>query len=195
MNALMKRLLIPLFALAILVSCTPAKQGASSATVEEKATQAVQALKRKDLKALAALVHPVQGLRFTPYTYVNGGRNVFIYANDLPTALQDLNYHTWGEHAGSGEPITMTFAEYYDRFVYDEDYASAPEVTWDEPMDHGSMIDNAADAYPGSRIVEYHFPGFDEQYGGMDWRSLRLVWQELDGVPYLVGIIHDEWTP
>jgi hypothetical protein len=44
-------------------------------------------------------------------------------------------------------------------------------------------------------IVEYYFPGFDPQYGGMDWRSLRLVFSDHGGTWYLAGIIHDEWTP
>jgi len=42
--------------------------------------------------------------------------------------------------------------------------------------------------------VEYHFPGIDPQYGGLDWRSLRLVFQQSGGEWYLVGIIHDQWT-
>jgi hypothetical protein len=44
-------------------------------------------------------------------------------------------------------------------------------------------------------IVEYYFPGFDPQYGGMDWRSLKLVFSQADGSWNLAGIIHDEWTP
>ena len=48
---------------------------------------------------------------------------------------------------------------------------------------------------PGrAMVVEYHFPGFDPQYGGLDWASLRLVFQEFEGRWVLVGIIHDEWT-
>jgi len=30
-------------------------------------------------------------------------------------------------------------------------------------------------------VVEYHFPGIDPQYGGLDWRSLRLVFQQSGG--------------
>jgi hypothetical protein len=28
----------------------------------------------------------------------------------------------------------------------------------------------------------------------MDWRSLRLVFEEQGGSWYLVGIVHDQWT-
>ena len=43
-----------------------------------------------------------------------------------------------------------------------------------------------------------HFPGFDKKYGGMDWESLRLVFEDatLGGGTelMLVGIVHAQWT-
>jgi hypothetical protein len=42
--------------------------------------------------------------------------------------------------------------------------------------------------------VEYYFPGFEAQYEGMDWKSLRLVFEQHQGSWKLVGIIHNEWT-
>lgn len=187
----MKRFLIPLFALALLTACG---DNTSNTSVEARAEATVQALEAKDLETLSSLVHPIKGVRFTPYTYVNGGRNIFFYAKDIPHALDDPTYHRWGEHDGTGDPIYMTFAQYYNQFVYNHDYINAPEVTWNQRMEHGNSIDNAPEAYPGSEIVEYHFSGFNEQFGGLDWASLRLVFEELDGVWYLVGIINDQWT-
>jgi len=184
----MKRLLVPLFALALLAAC-------NANSLEKRAEKAIKAIEGKNMEVLADLVHPVKGVRFTPYTFVNGGRNIFFYAKDLPGAMGDNTVHRWGEHDGTGEPIFLTFAQYYEEFVYDHDYANAEEILWNEHMEHGSMIDNASEAYPGSQIVEYHFHGFDEQYDGMDWSSLRLVWEEFDGSWYLVGIIHDQWSP
>ena len=40
------------------------------------------------------------------------------------------------------------------------------------------------------RIMKVLVRDFD----GMDWKSLRLVFQEKDNIWYLVGIIHDGWT-
>ena len=183
----MKKLLLPLLALALLAGC--------GSPVEKSAKTAIEALKEKDMDTLASLVHPVKGVTFTPYTYVDKGRNIFFYAKDIEDAMGDSTLHRWGDHDGSGSPIYLTFADYYDQFVYDHDYARAKEVTWNRKMEHGSTMDNASDAYPNSQIVEYYFPGFEEQYGGMDWVSLRLVWEEFDGSWYLVGIIHDQWGP
>ncbi len=89
----------------------------------------------------------------------------------------------------------MSFLDYYSKFIYDEDFANAPQVAMNHRLSTGNSIDNSTEFYPGSMIVEYYFPGFDPQYGGMDWRSLRLVFSEYNSTWYLVGIIHDEWTP
>ncbi|HYF94322.1 MAG TPA: hypothetical protein VD969_19050 [Symbiobacteriaceae bacterium] len=56
------------------------------------------------------------------------------------------------------------------------------------------MTDNWRAAYPDGFMVEFHFPGFEAKYGGMDWRSLRLVYERLGNAWFLVGIIHGQWT-
>ena len=56
------------------------------------------------------------------------------------------------------------------------------------------MINNIPDFYPGGMMVEYHFPGIDPEYGGLDWRSLRLVFIPYGEDWFLVGVVHDEWT-
>ena len=48
--------------------------------------------------------------------------------------------------------------------------------------------------YQSAVVVEFYFPGFDPQYAGMDWRSLRLVFMQQGSDWFLVGIIHDQWT-
>ncbi len=53
---------------------------------------------------------------------------------------------------------------------------------------------NNFEIYSNAIIVEFHFSGFDSKYEGMDWESLRLVFEEKDGTWYLIGIIHDQWT-
>jgi hypothetical protein len=146
------------------------------------------------MEALADLVHPSRGVRFSPYAYVQDTHQVFT-AGEVRGLLQDPTAYVWGVYDGSGEPIRATFAEYYEEFVYDVDFADAPEVSYNRRLGgHGGTIDNAREFYPGSTVVEYHIPGVDPQYEGLDWRSLRLVFQQQDGSWYLVGIIHDEWT-
>jgi len=95
---------------------------------------------------------------------------------------------------GTGDPIGLTPAQYCQRFIYDRDYTQAREVSYNRPLGQGNSLNNSLAVYPRAAIVEYHFPGFDPQYGGMDWRSLRLVFERKGRAWYLVGIIHAEWT-
>jgi hypothetical protein len=108
--------------------------------------------------------------------------------------MQDQTKYTWGKSMGTGEPITLTFAEYYQGFVYGADFMKAPKVGYNTVIGRGNTINNWPEVYPNGIMVEYHFPGFDEKFQGMDWRSLRLVFEREKEIWYLVGIINDQWT-
>lgn len=155
----------------------------------------VDALARQDWQMLSTMVAP-SGVRFTPYTHVNVQTDQTFSPADIAAFGSDQTVKNWGIQEGSGEPILLTNMQYVDRYLWDHDYRTASDVRWNAIQDHGSMIDNVQDVYPGATVVEYHFPGFDPQYGGLDWRSLRLVLAQGDtGEWVLHGIIHDEWTP
>jgi len=47
--------------------------------------------------------------------------------------------------------------------------------------------------YQNDDYVEFYHNG-SEQYSGMDWRAMRLVFDEYKGRRYLVAIISDQWT-
>jgi hypothetical protein len=153
----------------------------------------IEALKAKDMGKLASFIHPAAGVRFSPYVNVKDTDLVFT-PDQLAGAMQDSKNYVWGVFDGSGAPIELTFSDYYAKFVYSMDFASAAEVSYNHILSIGNMIDNSRDFYPNSIIVEYFLPGTDPQYGGMDWQSLRLVFQTIDNQWYLVGIIHSQWT-
>lgn len=88
----------------------------------------------------------------------------------------------------------MTFAEYYRKFVYDQDYIHPEQTAVNHRIGQGNTIDNSRQVYPNATLVEYHLSGFDPQYQGMDWKSLRIVLEKDAGQWYVVGIIHDQWT-
>lgn len=56
------------------------------------------------------------------------------------------------------------------------------------------MLENQFEVYENPIIVEYYFSGFDPEYEGIDWRSLRLVFEQYEGSWKLVGIINNQWT-
>lgn len=175
--------------------------GVTGEAIAARAAQAILALRDRDMRTLANLVHPAEGLRFSPYGYVRAsagapeGQDLVFSAAEVAGLWSDPTVYTWGSAAGSGAPIELTFADYYDEYVYDVDFAQPDVVGFDVTIGTGNTIDNIAEVYPGAFTVEYHFEGFDPQYAGLDWRSLRLIFQETGGTWYLVGVVHDEWTP
>lgn len=174
--------------------------GWASDSVAARAAQSILALKNRDWGTLSGLVHPAKGVRLSPYTHVRanpgdpGGMDLVFSAAQVTGLWSDPTVYHWGTFDGSGEPIDYTFRQYYDRFIYDVDFARPDVAGFNQTVGQGNTPNNIASVYPGAQTVEYHFEGFDAQYAGLDWRSLRLVLEELGGTWYLVGIVHDEWT-
>ena len=157
------------------------------------ANEIMYAIKNREFDLLSTYVHPDKGLRFTPYTYVRDVDLVF-RPEQVSDLLTDPTEYLWGYFDGTGFDIRLSFQDYYLAFVYDEDYAQPQFVGFNEIIGRGNTINNIAEFYPDAQVVEYHFFGFEPRYAGMDWRSLRLILEQADGVWYLVGIVHDEWT-
>lgn len=176
---------------------TPAPPATSDPNrlLADRAKEAVTALQGKDLTRLAALVHPEKGVRWSPYGYVRTEENGDLVspAEKVGGLFQDGKVYTWGIFDGSGAPIEMTFTDYYQRFVYDRNFAAAPTVATNQIVGQGNTRVNLSEAYPSGGFVEYHFPGTQEN-AGHDWASLRLVFEQKDGQWYLVGVVHDQWT-
>ena len=162
--------------------------------IKERATEAIEALKNKDMAKLASLVHPDKGVGFAPYSYIDD-TNLTLTREELENALTDSTIRTWGAYDGTGDPMALTFAEYFDKFIYNHDFAAAPNINYNQFKGHGNSINNVFAVYPEAVVVEYHFPGFDPQYEGMDWQALYLVFEKhTDGNWYLVHINHAQWT-
>jgi hypothetical protein len=153
----------------------------------------IQALRDQDMEKLSTFVHPDKGVRFSPYTYVSDQDQLF-HAGQVRNLWADPTVYHWGIFDGSGEPIRLSFPLYFTRFIYDNDFARPAQIGFNQEIGSGNTINNIRLFYPNAQFVEYHFPGQDPQYGGLDWKSLRLVFEEKEGVWYLVGVVHDEWT-
>lgn len=99
----------------------------------------------------------------------------------------------WGAYDGTGEPILLTTMEYFKKFVYDKDFANASQISYNALLGSGNTLENQFQVYSDSIIVEYYLPG-DPKYEGIDWSSLRLVFNNYGNDWYLIGVIHNEWT-
>lgn len=192
----MKKLVIFAFlSVFVLSSCSQAQiQNKKVTDLEDAANQVIEILKNKDLEQLAEFVHPNKGVRISPYGYVNVQNDIVLKPMDLNGKFDDDTVYLWGSYDGSGEPIELTFGEYYDKFVYDKDFANSEKFILNEILGTGNTLININEVYPNAEFAEYHFSGFNPEYEGMDWVSLRLVFEKYNDGWVLVGIIHDQWT-
>lgn len=166
----------------------------SDQQLQARAVQTLGALKNKNMGYLSTLAHPEKGIRFSPYATIDPENDVVLTAEEIKNIRADSRSFVWGRYDGTGEEIKMPFMEYMDEFVYDRDFLNAEETAKNEVIGTGNSINNLETVYPDAEFFEYHFSGFNPEYGGMDWVSLRLVFEEYKGKWYLVGIVHDQWT-
>ena len=157
-------------------------------------TNVMRAIKAKDFNRLGNFIHPGHGLRFSPYGYVDTAQSMVLSKNDLLSLMKNQDAIVWGFQDGTGAPITLGIEKYFDRYVYDKDFLQAKEFAVNKYLGHGNSLKNIKDVYPDADFTEFYFPGEDPKYGGMDWRSLRLVFKKINNRHYLIAVVHDEWT-
>lgn len=174
-----------------LVAETP-EQYSSSLIVS--ALEVMELIDAKDFSGLQNWVHPSDGVRFSPYAYVNTQTDLVFASQSFPSLLADPAVLTWGSFDGSGEPIEFNFTDYYHRFIYDQNFLNPDIIGINSIIGFGNTLINVNEVYPSGEFIEFHFTGFDPQYEGIDWRSLILVFEEVDNEWKLIGIIHNEWT-
>lgn len=162
--------------------------------IAEPVEQVLRALEARNMAELSTHVHPVKGLRFSPYVDIDPKRSVVLTASELPAALEAGRVRRWGSEDGSGEPITLTFADYYRRFVYDRDFVNAAQKRVNEFGAKSTTRPNIWEVYPNAIVVEAHVPGTKPESEGMDWSSLLLVFEQHDARWYLSALVHDQWT-
>jgi hypothetical protein len=155
--------------------------------------QVLFALSQSDYETLVNFIHPDLCLRFSPYHTLYDKHQVFC-AEVLPDIWDQNKEYLWGSYDGTGDPIFLSFPAYHAEFVYDVDYLHPEKIGFNVEVSSGNAINNISEFYPDSVMIEYYFSGFDPKYGGLDWRSLRLVFIPDSEHWYLVAIVHGEWT-
>lgn len=162
--------------------------------ISETSTAVITALDEKDMNTLSSFIHPEKGVRFTPYTHVSLENDLLFTKDEIANFLENDKGYLWGYYDGSGFEIELTPPEYYDKFIYTSDFMAAEEIGYNTVLTTGNMLENQFEVYENPIVVEYYFPGFNPEYEGLDWQSLRLVYEEYKGQWFLIGIIHNQWT-
>lgn len=135
-----------------------------------------------------------EGVRFSPYAFIDTANSKKLTPEAFLESINKKWTLTWGSFDGTGDPIKLTVPAYLKKFVYNADYLNAEAVGYNEVMKKGNSINNLKELYPNHHFIEYHFSGFEQKYNGMDWTSLRLVFEKQNGQYFIVAIIHDQWT-
>lgn len=160
----------------------------------KRAGAVLDALADENYVALASMVHPVNGVTFTPYSTVDPESDLCFLPDEIASAAQREAVFLWGFTDGKGDHIRMTMPEYIRRYVWNADYREAPEMAVDQVIAQGNALENVADVFVDCRFVEYHFSSLDPKQEGFDWCSLKLVFAPYEEQWFLVGLIHSEWT-
>lgn len=166
----------------------------TSSSLLATAIDVMELIELQDFVAVSTYVDPTLGLLFSPYSYIDLGSDLWFTPSQVANLMSDPLLYTWGNYDGSGDPITTNFIGYYNEFVYDETYASPHIIGNNVLIGTGNMINNLYSVYPTASFVEFHFTGFDPTYAGMDWTSIRLIFENVSGTWKLIGIEHDNWT-
>jgi hypothetical protein len=161
--------------------------------IRDLADTVLTTLVQKDYHKLATYVHPVLGVRFSPYGYIDTSSSMLFTVGEIEKIDRKKIYH-WGSYDGSGEPIRLSMDQYFDRFVCDAPFNQKGKTAIDKILGTGNSKINIREIYPHSTFVEYFIPGMNPDYRGLDWKSLRLVFAPAGDKLYLVAVVHDSWT-
>jgi hypothetical protein len=167
---------------------------AQNSYLVERAYGILEDIKEGDYAALARSVHPEFGVVFSPYATIALSSNKCFTERQVAGFANDANAYVWGVYDGGGDPIELTPAEYFARFVYNKDFARSSIVGVNCIVKSGNALENITDVFPGVRFVDFYLPGDDKNPDGHDWNSLRLGFEEYAGALRLTVILHSEWT-
>ena len=174
-------------------SSAPVVSDISQQTLAQQALHIQQALAGKDYASIINDIHPTRGVRFSMYAYVHLDKDKVFSREQFAQYLNQSKVRfTWGELDGAGETLIVPLPVYLDTWIDAEKFDTA-RITANTFESRGNMINNVNEAYPNSDVVDFYYRGPDE-YDGMDWRGMRLVFEEYQGKRYLVAIINDRWT-
>lgn len=162
--------------------------------IESQAEKAIEALKNEDFETFTDSVHPEEGIRFSPYAYVDTEEHQHFSREQMHGLMEKEKAYLWGTYDGTGDPIRLSPLAYYDRFMYQKDFINAEEIRFDDDIEpRGNSLHNTEEIYPEAHFIEFYVSG-SEEYSHMDWGSLILAFEEHNGEWYIVGYIQDEWT-
>ncbi|MEK6202706.1 MAG: hypothetical protein N2B04_01480 [Psychrobacter sp.] len=175
-------------------SSTPISSDISQQTLRQQALRIQRALVNKDFSRITNDIHPTRGVRFSMYAYIRPETDKVFSRGQYAQYLQQSNIRfTWGEKDGTGDLLITPLPDYLSNWVAASAFDQNAEININSSKAMGNSINNLNKIYQNSDFVEFYSNG-SEKYSGMDWRAMRLVFEEYQGKRYLVAVINDQWT-
>ncbi|TXF79670.1 hypothetical protein FUA25_04125 [Chryseobacterium sp.] len=173
-----------------LVAVTP--KLSKEETLEKLSREIIQSLKAKDYEQFSAFIHPVKGVRFSMYAYVRPEKDKHFSREDFVRYISTRTKFTWGEKDGSGDILVLPLKDYLETWVFKRDFTQS-EYHLNTFKGTGNSLNNLKEIYPEADFTENYIAG-SQKYSDMDWKALRLVFEEYEGKYYLIAIVNDQWT-
>lgn len=156
--------------------------------ISERASIAIKAIKFINFRTLKKIIHPKKGLRFSPYPYILQ-KDIVISKNDFTKFFLSEEKFIWGVN-NNLSPIKLSFADYYEYYIYADDFANYDYIYYNPVNKENNIIDNTRQFYPKAIFVEYHI--YDNVVKNVpNYRAvLKLVFEEYRNNWYLTGVIN-----
>ena len=151
--------------------------------------EAAAAIRDGDFEALSDLVHPELGLVVTPFSTVNLSSDRWFTAEETAILGSDSTKYIWGVDPRTGSVIELPAGEFFSRYIYDHEYASASAAGLNTVIAQGNALENVTEVFPDAVFVDLHDAGQDGK-----WSTLRLVFEESAEGLKLVALIHSAYT-
>ncbi|MGM9522761.1 MAG: hypothetical protein ACI3VB_09840 [Oscillospiraceae bacterium] len=164
-----------------------------SQTLTDLAFEVACCIKSADFEKLSEYVHPTYGVVISPYATVNLSTNLCFTADEIRDFSDNTQVYTWGLTSDGREPIDMTVANYFQRYVFNYDYTTAQIIGVNYIIKTGNSLENVTDVFPGAQFVDLCNPGTSDGES-QNWSTLRLVFEYYGDSLMLTAIIHSEYT-
>lgn len=162
----------------------------SKEIISERTQTAIQYIKDKNFKSLAEMIHPTKHLRVSHTSEIQINSETLINKEQLESLPSDKTKYTWGITDGQGQLVNLTFEEFYEKYIYDVDYAKEAEVIYNKYTQRPNQNNNNVyQIFNSGIVVEYFYKGSEEN-DYTDWKSLYLCFESYENIWYLSGIIH-----
>ena len=163
-----------------------------STQIKELNDEILETLKNRDTTAFSQFIHPEKGVLFSMYGYIDPAANKHFSRADFKKYSNTNTKFTWGAKDGTGQALVLTIQDYLTTWVFKKDF-SASDYYFNVFRGSGNSLNNLKTIYPDAIFTENYIAG-TEEYGGLDWNSLRLVFEKFEGKYYLIAVVNDQWT-